>query len=78
MANGSRTSQMLTDHLVADVVDIEQVAAVLRDQAVDQSDRGPLGNKSASQVGADEAKAAGNQNFLVCVKIQRCFSARTT
>lgn len=49
-------------HPVLDTGDVEQVTAVLGDQAVHQGHLRALVHQPAGQVGADEAQPAGDKN----------------
>ena len=51
--------------LVADVLDIVWIAAVLRDQAINQRDLRPLGYQRTGKIGADETQTAGDQDLCV-------------
>jgi hypothetical protein len=48
---------------LGDPLEVEPVAAVLRDQAVDDQDIGAESDQAAGQCRADEAKSAGNQHL---------------
>ena len=52
----------IDSHAVADVVNIEKMTAVFRDEAVDQRHFGAEIDQAAGEGGSDEAQAAGNQN----------------
>ena len=57
---------MLIVHLVVDAGDVEQVAAVLGDQRIDQRDTRAERDQAAGQVAADEAQPAGDQHRRPC------------
>ena len=57
-------------HPVLDAGDVEQVAAVFRDQAVHQGDLRPQLDQPAGQVRADEAEAARNNYMFPIEKIR--------
>jgi hypothetical protein len=53
-------------HALAQRLDVETIAAVFRNEAVDQRDLGAEGVQARGQVRADEAESAGNQDFFLC------------
>ena len=72
MLCSSRTSAILTRTFL-EVLDVEEVPAVLGDQAVDQRDPGTRLHQAPSEVGADEPQPAGDQDALVWTRsILRC------
>ena len=50
---------------IANVLDVERVSPVFRNQAVDQRDFGPKANQAARQGGPDKAETAGDQDVGV-------------
>src|SRR5437016_3358499 len=48
----------LNAHLVADIMDVEEVAAVFRDQTINQRYLGPQGDKLPGERRADEPETA--------------------
>ena len=64
-----RTSAMLTRSAVLDAVDVEEVAAVVGDQRVDEQDVGAEVDELARQVAADEPEAAGDHHAAAAVEL---------
>ena len=62
-------SATLTLHAIGDAVDVEQVAAVVGDQRVDEQDVGAEVDQLARQVAADEAEAAGDHHGAAAVEL---------
>ena len=52
-------------HSILDAVDIEETAAVLRNEAVDQRNFRAALNQTPCQVRTDEAEASGDQHVLI-------------
>ena len=55
---------------IGQTVYIEQVAAVLRDQGVDQEDARAQVDQPAGQIAANEPEAAGDQHLAATVELQ--------
>ena len=49
---------------VADVGDVERVAAVFGDEGIDERDVRAVAHEAAREVGTDEAESAGDKNLL--------------
>ena len=56
-------------HAIRDAVDVEQVAAVVGDERVDEQDVGAELDQPARQVAADEAEAAGDHHLAAAVEL---------
>ena len=56
-------------HAVGDAVDVEQVAAVVGDQRVDEQHVGAELDELAREVAADEAEAAGDHHAAAAVEL---------
>ncbi len=54
---------------IGDAVDVEQVAAVVGDQRVDQQDVGAEIDERARQVAADEAESAGDHHLAAAIEL---------
>src|SRR6185295_15340971 len=55
-------------HAIGDAVDVEQVAAVVGDERVDEQDVGAEVDETARQVAGDEAEAAGDHDGASAVE----------
>ena len=55
---------------VLDAVDVEQVAAVVGDQRIDEQDVGAERDQRAREVAADEAEAAGDHHAAAAVELE--------
>lgn len=58
-------------HLAVEVGDIEEVAAVLRNQAIDQGHFGAQRHQATREVGTDEAEATGDQHLQTTIFIMK-------
>ena len=56
-------------HAIGDAVDVEQVAAVVGDQRVDEQHVGAELDELAREVAADEAEAAGDHHAAAAVEL---------
>jgi hypothetical protein len=56
-------------HAIGDAIDVEQVAAVVGDQRVDQQDAGAEIHEGARQVAADETETAGDHDRPAAVEL---------
>ena len=65
-------------HLILETLDVEQISAVLRDEAIQQGDLSPQAEQSASKVRPDEPQAPGDQyaTAFKSVGLHVCFRAR--
>jgi hypothetical protein len=54
---------LIDSHALADVVDIERIPAVFRNQTIDQGDLSSDLNEAPSQCRANKAKAAGDKDI---------------
>ena len=66
-----RTSATLTVTLVLDPGDVEQVAAVVGNQRVDEQHVGAERGEAMGEVAADEAETAGDHHAAAAIEIGR-------
>ena len=56
-------------HAIDDAVDVEQVAAVIGDEGVDEQDVGAALDERARQIAADEAEPAGDHHLAAAIEL---------
>ena len=64
-------------HPIAHVGDVGEIAAIIRDHAVDEEHLGPKRDETPSDRGADQAQSAGNHRPGASIGIQARVSARS-